>query len=138
MWVCGRWICPHSPLTPSIAREFTFRQAKKKKTGISELEITTVQSTMRIAKNSNFCSTSTHPIAPTDLTVTNVLDSAAGFPVTPKDKTSILFEDRLDNYSLQVLRIVVFFSVLIVVQDDFTCSSCSLFVSRFASTKSSR
>ena len=40
---------------------------------------------------------------------------AAGFPVTSKDKTSILFEDRLDNHILQVLRIVGYFVVLIVV-----------------------
>ena len=37
------------------------------------------------------------------------------FPVTSKDKSSILFEDRLDNYTLQVLRIVGFFVVLSVV-----------------------
>ena len=45
---------------------------------------------------------------------TKMLD-AAGFPVTSKDKTSILFEDRLDNYIFQVLRIVGFFVVLFVV-----------------------
>ena len=48
---------------------------------------------------------------------TKMLD-AASFPVTSKDKTSILFEDRLDNYVLQVLRIVGFFVVLSVVQDE--------------------
>ena len=48
---------------------------------------------------------------------TKMLD-ATGFPVTSKDKTSILFEDRLDNYILQVLRIVGFFVVLSVVWDE--------------------
>ena len=46
---------------------------------------------------------------------TKMLD-AAGFPVTSKDKTSIMFEDRLDNEILQVLRIVGFFVVLSFVQ----------------------
>ena len=80
-------------------------------------EITTVQSRMRIAKNSNFCSTSNRRAAPTELTRTNVLDAATGFPVTSKDR-SILFEDRLDNYILQVLRIVGFFVVLLFVLDE--------------------
>ena len=40
---------------------------------------------------------------------------AAGFPVTSKEKSSILFEDRLDNHIVQVLRIVGFLVVLIVV-----------------------
>ena len=40
---------------------------------------------------------------------------AAGFPVTSKDKISILFVDRLDTHILQVLRIVGVFVVLIVV-----------------------
>ena len=43
---------------------------------------------------------------------------AAGFPVTSKGKTSILFEDRLDNHILQVLRIVGSFVVLFVEQDE--------------------
>ena len=48
---------------------------------------------------------------------TKVLD-AAGFPVTSKDKTSILFQDRSDNYILQVLRVVGFFVVLSFVLDE--------------------
>ena len=58
---CGRCSCLHPP---SIAREFTFPQAKNEKASL-----TTVQSRMRIAKNSNFL---------TDLTSTNALDSATG------------------------------------------------------------
>ena len=42
---------------------------------------------------------------------------AAGFPVTSKDKTSILFGDRLYK-SIQVLRLVGFFVVLPVVKDE--------------------
>ena len=44
---------------------------------------------------------------------------AAGFPMTSKDRSSILFEHRLDNHILQVLRIVGFFVVLIVLQDEW-------------------
>ena len=111
---CGRCICPHPA---SIAREFTFRQAKK---SISELKKnTTVQSRMGIAKNSNFCSTSNRRVVPTDLTRTNVLDAATGFPVTSKDRSSILFGHRFDNHILQVFRIVGFFVVWIVVQDEW-------------------
>ena len=80
---------------------------------------TTVQSRMRIANNSNFCSTSNRRAVPTELTRTNVLDSATGFPMTSKDRSSILFGHRLDNHILQVLRIVGFFAVLIVVQDEW-------------------
>ena len=40
---------------------------------------------------------------------------AAGFPVTSKDETSVMFEDRLNKKIPQVLRIVDFFVVLIVV-----------------------
>ena len=74
---------------------------------------------MRIAKNSNLCSTSNRRVAPTELTTTNVLDSATAFPVTSKDRSSILFGHRLDNHLLQVLRIVGLFTVLIVVQDEW-------------------
>ena len=72
---------------------------------------------------------------------------AAGFPVTSKDKTSILSEDRHDNFILQVLRVVGFFVVLSVVQDESVyvlLKSLSnvhhaVFLnSRFASTKSRR
>ena len=45
-----------------------------------------------------------------------MLDFAA-FPVTSKDKTSIL--DRLDNNFLQSLKIVGSFAVLIVVKDEW-------------------
>ena len=48
-----------------------------------------------------------------------MLDAATSFPVTSKDKTSILFEHRLDNHFLQVLRNVGFFIVLIVVSDEW-------------------
>ena len=47
-----------------------------------------------------------------------MLDPATGFNVTSKDKSSILFGHRFDNHILQVLRIVGFFAVLIVVQDE--------------------
>ena len=87
---CGRCVCVHHP---SIAREFTFWQAKK---SISEpKKITIVQSRMRIAKNSNFCSTSNRRAVPIELMKTKMLD-AEGFPVTSKDKTSVMFEDRLN------------------------------------------
>ena len=43
---------------------------------------------------------------------------AAGFHVTSKGKTSILFEDRLDNLILQVLRIVDLSVVLFVEKDE--------------------
>ena len=74
---------------------------------------------MRIAKNSNFCSTSNRR-AVLELMKTKMLD-AAGFPVTSKDKTSILFEDRLGNCVLQVLRIVGFFVALSVEKDESVC-----------------
>ena len=38
--------------------------------------------------------------------------------MTSKDKTSILFEDRLDNYFLQVKRIVGFFVDLSAEKDE--------------------
>ena len=122
---------------PSIARDFNFRQAKK---GISELKnITAVQSRMRIAKNYNFCSIANRRAVPTELTRTNLLDSATGFPGDSKDRSSILFGHRLDKY-IQVLQIVGVLVVLIVVLDEcvyfplkslFTCSSCSLFIFSF-------
>ena len=70
-----------------------------------------------MTKNSNFCLTSNHRAAHSELMKTKMF-GAAGFPMSLKDKTSILFEDRLDNYFLQVLRIVGPFAVLIVVQDE--------------------
>ena len=51
--------------------------------------------------------------------MTNLLDSATGFPVTSKDRSSILFGHRFGNYLLQILRIVGTFAVLIVVQDEW-------------------
>ena len=72
---------------------------------------------MRISKKSNFCSTSNRRAVPIELMKTKVLD-AARFPVTSKDKTSILFEYRLDNHILQVLRIVGFFVVLFAEKDE--------------------
>ena len=55
-------------------------------------EKTTVQSRMRIAKNSNFYSTSNRHAAPDELMKTKMLD-AASFTVTLKDNTSTLFEN---------------------------------------------
>ena len=99
-----------------------FPASEKRKEGISELrEITSVQSRMRIAKNSTFCWTSNHRVAPTELTRTNVFDSATGFSVTSKDRLSILFGHRFDNCILQVLQIGGSFAVLIVVQDEWVC-----------------
>ena len=127
--------------TPSIVREFKFLASEK---SISERKkITTVQSWMRIVKNSNFCSTSNRRVVPIELMKTKMLDTA-GFPVTSKDKTSILFEDRLDNYILPspsncwFLRCLVRCNRCIGVfpsEVSFTCSSRSLLNSRFASTK---
>ena len=48
-----------------------------------------------------------------------MLDSATSFPVTAKDRSSILFGHQFDNHILQVLRIVGFFVVLVVVQDEW-------------------
>ena len=45
-------------------------------------------------------------------------DSATSFPVTSKDRSSILFGHRFDNHILQVLQIVGVFVVLSVVQDE--------------------
>ena len=70
-----------------------------------------------MAKNSNVCSTSNRLAVPVELMKTKMLD-ASGFPLTSKDKPSILFEDQIDNHILHVLRIVDFFVVLIVVQDE--------------------
>ena len=83
---------------------------RKKSLIFSSKKNTTVQSRMRIAKNSNFYSTPSDFAVLIELMKTKMLD-AAGFLVTSKDKTSILFEDRLDNHILQVLRIVGFFVV---------------------------
>ena len=102
---------------------------------------------MRIAKNSNFCSISNRRAVPFERMKTKMLDDA-GFPVTSKDKTSTLFEGRLDNCILQVLRTVGYFVVLFVEQGEsvsFLLKSlshvqhaCSLFDSRCAATKSGR
>ena len=102
----------------SIARESTFRQSKK---AALNQEITTVQSRMRIAKNSNLCATSNRRAAPSELTMTNVFDSATSFPVTSKNRFSILFGHRLDNDAVQDLQIGGSFVVLIVVQDEWVC-----------------
>ena len=89
-----------------------------KRKSISELKkITTVQSRMRIAKNSNFYSTSNRRAVPIELMKTMMLD-AAGFPGTSEAKTSILCEDRLGNHFVEVLQNVGVFIVLIVVQDE--------------------
>ena len=89
---------------PSIAREFGHFQNEK---SISEPKRnTSFQSGMRIAENSNF---------PTDLTRTNALDSATGFLVMSKGRSSILFGHRVDNYIPPAFRIVGVFFVLIVV-----------------------
>ena len=99
---------------PSIARNSKCPASEK---SISELKKknTTVQSRMRIANNSTFCSN--RRAVPTELTKTKMLD-AAGFPVTSNCKSSILFEDQLDNHILQVLRIVDLFVVLFLVYDE--------------------
>ena len=104
---CGRCICLQNSLS------------SKRKSISEQKKNSTVQSRMRIAKNSNFCSTSNRRAVPTELTRTNVLDSGTGFPVTSKDRSSILLGHRFDNYILQVLRIVGFSAVLIVVQDEW-------------------
>ena len=109
-----------SVYTPRRLPEFAFQQAKK---ASLNKKFTADQSRMRIAKNSNFCSTSNRRAVPTELTRTKTLD-AASFPVTSKDRSSILFEDRLDNHILQVLRTVGFFVVMIVVQDELGDSLC--------------
>ena len=80
MWRATSVSVSHFPL---IAKEFTFPTNEK---NISQLnKKTSVQSKMTIAKNSNFCSTSNHRAAPTELTKTNVLDCATNFPLTSKD-----------------------------------------------------
>ena len=65
-----------------------FQQAKK---GPLNSKFTTVQSKMKTAKNSNFCSTSNRGAVLIELMKTKMLDAS-------KDKTSILFEDRLDHF----------------------------------------
>ena len=112
---CGRCICLHRRL-----RGNSLSGKRKKKASLNK-EITAVQSRMMIDKNSNFCSTSNHRVAPTELTMTNVLDSATGFPVTSKDRFSILFGHRFDNYIVQVLQIGGPCAVLIVVLDEWVC-----------------
>ena len=47
---------------------------------------------------------------------------ASGFPLTSEDTSCILCENQLDNHILQVLRIVDFFSVLLVVEDEWCIS----------------
>ena len=89
---CGTCSCLH---LPSIAKEFHFQASEK--APLNKKTITTLP----------------------ELTRKNVLDSATGFPVTSKDKSSILFGHRLDNDILQVLRIDGFFVVLIAVQDEW-------------------
>ena len=84
----------------------------------SELKkIIAVQSRMRIAKNSNFCSISNNRVVPIELMKTKMLD-AAGFFVTSKDKTSILFEDRFSSYSSSPSNSWVSFVVLSFVKDE--------------------
>ena len=53
-----------------------------------------------------------------DLTKTKMLD-ASGFPAYSEDTFSILCEDPFDNLILQLLRIVDFFAVLFVVQEEW-------------------
>ena len=113
---CGKCTCLH---LPSISQGTHFPASKKKKEGISELRNHYCSLQMRIAKNSNFCLTSNHLVAPTDFTRTNVLDSTTCFSVTSKDRFSILH--RFDNYILEVLQIGGPFVVLIVVQDEWVC-----------------
>ena len=83
------------------------------------LKKTTVQSKMRVAKNSNFCSTYNRRAVPIELMKTNMLD-AAGFPVTSKDKTIRPPScSRIDLiFFLGVLRVVGFFFVSSVVLDE--------------------
>ena len=101
--------------TPSVDCQGIQISGKRK--SISELKKSLLVQSRMIAKNSNFCSTSNRRAFPIELMKTKMLD-AAGFPVTSKDKTSIPFEDRLDNYILQVLRIVGFFVVLSFVWEE--------------------
>ena len=88
-------VCLH---TPSIAKEFSFQQAKK---CISEQKMTTVGSRLRTVKNSNFCLLANRRAVPVELMKTKMLD-AAGFLVKSKDKTSILSEDQHFLYSHRV------------------------------------
>ena len=75
---------------------------KRKVKKNSEQKNTTVKSRMRIAKNSNFCSTSHCRAVPIESMKTKMLD-AAGFLVISKGKFSILCGHRLDDKSLQAL-----------------------------------
>ena len=74
---------------------------------------------MRIAKNSNFCLTSNHRVAPTDLTKRNLSDSVTSFTVTSNGRSSILFGHRIDHHVPQVLQVGDPFAVLIVVQNEW-------------------
>ena len=76
-----------------------------------------------------------------------MLDSATGSPATSKDRFSVLFGQRFDNFFLQLLQIGGPFAVLIVVQDERVCfllkylshvHHAVFFISRVASTKSGR
>ena len=108
----GRCLCLH---TPSIAKEFTFQQAKKH----LWTKKTSVQSRMRFAKNSNFCSTSNRRAVPTELTRTNVLDSATSFPVTSKDRPPSCLGIDLMIIIFKSFQIVGVFVVSIVVHDEW-------------------
>ena len=82
---CGRCICLHPP---SIAREFKFPASEKNISSVQDEDRQETRTKMLVA---------------------------VGFPVTSKGKSSILFEDQLDNYILQVHQFVGFFVVLSVV-----------------------
>ena len=69
---CGRCVSLHTRRLPK-------NSLSVKRKSISELKkITAVQFRMRVAKNSNFCSTSNRRAVPIDLMKTKMLD-AAGF-----------------------------------------------------------
>ena len=81
---CGRCICLH----PSIQFPTSEKASLKKNNHCA------VQDEDR--QDSNF-STPSSLAVPIELMKTKMLD-AAGFPATSKDKTSILFEDRLGSF----------------------------------------
>ena len=93
---CGRCICVHNL---RLAGNSNFRQAKR----ASELKKNS------LLLNSNFCSN--RRAVPTELTRTKMLD-AAGFLVTSKGKTSILFEDL----------IILFFNPFELLVSSLSCS----------------
>ena len=95
---CGRCICLHSQ---SIAREFKVLASEK--ASLNFRKNITVQPRMRIAKNSNFCSTSNRRAVSICLMKTKMLD-AAGFPVTSKDRPPSC--SRID-------LIIIFFKLLV-------------------------